>query len=171
MYIKKFEPTVIKYKSIKIIENKYSAKYMCDLSILDKNDNWVNIPVAIFYQKKPSKPEYSNYFGIYSEFNARYGKYNWNICDARSILSETSPLVGVVADSGEIIYSRYRHDYVSSTDRSVYIDGGRDYTKTNKPDKLIKLDIIDYTIVPGKFLHHQDQTSTHMEYSENQFRQ
>jgi hypothetical protein len=50
------------------------------------------------------------------------------ICDA--ITATQEDIWGVVANDGEVIYSRYRHDYRTSKDGSVMIDGGRDYTKT-----------------------------------------
>jgi hypothetical protein len=39
------------------------------------------------------------------------------------------PILGAVADDGEIVVSGYRHDYRRSKDGTVFIDGGRDYTK------------------------------------------
>jgi hypothetical protein len=39
------------------------------------------------------------------------------------------PMLGVVADDGEVIVSGYRHDYRRSKDGTVFIDGGRDYTR------------------------------------------
>lgn len=60
------------------------------------------------------------------------------ITNAESAFSE--PITGVVAKDGEIIFSRFRHDYQESTDGSVFVDGGRDYLRTNThPDRVISL--------------------------------
>ena len=49
------------------------------------------------------------------------------ICNAISAVEH--PIWGVVAENGDVIYSRFRHDYRWSPDKSVMIDGGRDYTR------------------------------------------
>ena len=62
------------------------------------------------------------------------------------------PLISAaVADDGEIIYSKYRHDYNVSKDKSVFIDGGRDYTRGGV-GKYITLKVID-----GEFYQLEDE--------------
>jgi hypothetical protein len=39
------------------------------------------------------------------------------------------------------VVSGYRHDYRTSSDGSAFIDGGRDYTRTNR--KPIELTMVD----------------------------
>jgi hypothetical protein len=53
-------------------------------------------------------------------------------------------ITGVKADNGDVIYSRYRHDYRTSQDESVFIDGGRDYLKTGlyEDDRFVKLNVV-----------------------------
>ena len=51
--------------------------------------------------------------------------------------------MGIVADNGEVIFSRYRWDYRASEDKSVFIDGGRDYTKCSNPSRLVEIKIED----------------------------
>jgi hypothetical protein len=48
-------------------------------------------------------------------------------------------MTGIVADNGEVIYSRYRHDFVYSTDRSVFVDGGRDYVKSSMHGRRVTI--------------------------------
>ena len=107
--------------NIKVIEEEYNAKYVGDFCIKGKYVSWSNFPVSIFWQETPPVEGYSNYFGVYVEDDKVF------ITDGSSAFSE--PIEGIVADDGEVIYSRYRHDMVSSADGSVSIDGGRDYTK------------------------------------------
>ena len=105
---------------IEIIEKKYNAKYVGDFCIMTKH-GWSESPVAIFWQEKPPVEGYSHYFGIFVQEDTIY------ITSGESAFSK--PIVGIVADDGEVVYSRYRHDFRSSKDGSVFIDGGRDYTK------------------------------------------
>lgn len=114
------------------IEEHYGAKFVCESCIKNRNGGWVNQSVSIFYQSDPSKvPEGgSQWFGLF--FKAEHpdvedSPMRLTICNAISAVEED--IVGVVADNGDVIYSRYRHDYRFSPDRSAWIDGGRDYTR------------------------------------------
>lgn len=128
---------------IEVVEEKYNATFVGDFCLKTKN-GWTEAPIAIFYQPTPINPEYSNYFGLYvSVLNKIL------ICDGASAFSQ--PIIGAVADNGEIIISRYRHDCVTSQDGSVMIDGGRDYLRTNT-DNIVHLQMIDgkMTIIPKR---------------------
>lgn len=85
---------------------------------------WTDYPAAIFYQPNPprGRPECTNYFGIVIKGSQMF------ICQAIDIT--TVRIDAVVADDGDVIWSRYRHDYRESNDGSVWIDGGRDYTRS-----------------------------------------
>jgi len=107
----------------KIIE-KYGGTYIGNFCLPARIGGWVNNPVMVFYQPNPPNPDYSNYYAMYvDEYDRVF------IADGLPAFREG--IAGVVADDGEIIFSRYRHDYRTSSDGSVIIDGGRDYTKTN----------------------------------------
>ena len=116
------------------VEKIRQAKYVCESPIRGKGGSWVNIPCAIFYNEEPH-PEGSNYFALY--------KYplSGQLYITNGISALEGSIIGAVADDGEIIYSRYRHDYRTSNDGSVTIDGGRDYVKTTTSN-LVKLAII-----------------------------
>lgn len=103
---------------ISIIEEKYGVKYICETCIKTKG-YWRNEPSLIFYSKKPH-PEGSNYLSV-SRQNNSFVLSNG--------ISATEPFAGVQAKNGEIIYSRFRHDFRTSSDKSVFIDGGREYTR------------------------------------------
>lgn len=133
----------------KLMRNDYYVDYgwtkeLCDKlkSIYSKGDDnvvfmgfhsviygkdWTNFAVPVWYQPIPAK-YHSNYF----TFIRNLKNSNVFIMDGSSAFSV--PFEGVVADDGEIIYSRYRHDYVLSEDKSVSIDGGREYTKGSLVD-------------------------------------
>lgn len=114
--------------NIEACEKHYSAKFLGDFCIKNKDGNWANEPVAVFYQSKPPNPEYSNFLGLFQRNGLVY------ITDAQSAFDE--PISVIKSNDGEIIYSSYRHDFKRSKDGSVFIDGGRDYTKCSNPTRL-----------------------------------
>ena len=116
---------------IKKLEKAYKAKYVCETSI-KTNNTWTDNPIAIFHTTKPH-PKGSDYLGIY------YHKGLLMITNA--ITATETTITGIKAQNGEIIYSRCRHDYRESADGSVFIDGGRDYTR-HGDGELVELKII-----------------------------
>ncbi len=126
----------ISYQPIKIsvIEETHNARFIGDFCIKTNNGDWSYSPAAIFYQPNPDTSKgHTHYFGIFVENSKIY------ITDGSSAFDE--PIVGIVADNGEVIFSRYRHDYVASQDKSVWIDGGRDYYRCNNPKRLVHITI------------------------------
>jgi hypothetical protein len=119
---------------IEVVEQKYNAKYIGAWAVKTKDGGWSLHPVEVFYQPVLKDPSHSHYFGIYVSHDGHV-----YICNAESAFSD--PILGVVADDGEIVVSGYRHDYRTSTDGSAFIDGGRDYTRSNKV--AIKLTMVD----------------------------
>lgn len=120
--LNKGEPQVIAEGSIEVVEEEKEAKYLGDFCIKSEDGGWINRPVAVFYQYAPRPPEAESPF-----FALSFKHDKLMITDGRSAFSE--PIVCVVADNGEIIYSRWRHDFRGSEDGSVTVDGGRDYFK------------------------------------------
>lgn len=112
-------------KGIKKAEAHYNATYIGDFCLKDSKGNWSEREWAVFWKEFPEKPEYSNYFGLLKARDI-FGNETY-ICNAISVTE--GHWNGCVADDGEIIYSRSRHDFRESTDGSVTVDGGRDYFK------------------------------------------
>ena len=123
--------TLLDEIDLKKLEKSYKAKYVCETSI-KVNDTWTDNPIAIFHTTKPH-PKGSDYLGIY------YHKGLLMITNA--ITATETTITGIKAQNGEIIYSRCRHDYRESSDGSVFIDGGRDYTR-HSGGELVELKII-----------------------------
>lgn len=115
---------------IDVIEAKYNAKYVGQFCPKNKSGGWVNDPIDVFYQKNPPNG-YSPYLGIFQNNEGAY------ITSGQNAVSGN--IIGVIADDGEIIYSRFRHDYRISTDGSTFIDGGRDYTRSNRRTIILKV--------------------------------
>ncbi|PPD55289.1 MAG: hypothetical protein CTY12_01400 [Methylotenera sp.] len=118
------------------IEDHYGGKFIGDFCTKHSRGGWNETPVAVFYHPNPDTSQgHTHYFGIFVQDGHLY------ITNAISVTEE--PITGIVADNGEVIFSRYRHDYVTSYDDSVFIDGGRDYVRCNNPDRLVQLQIVD----------------------------
>jgi hypothetical protein len=110
--------------SIKLIEEKYGAKYMGYWCTKRLGGSWHEVPVDVFYQPDPDTEKgHTHYFGVY-----RNDAGLVMITEASSAFSE--PIAGSICDDGEVIVSRYRHDYVAM--KGAMIDGGRDYVRTNR---------------------------------------
>ena len=117
------------------IASYYKAKYMGYWAIKDTSGNWGVTPVDVFYQPNPDKKAgHSNYFGMYLTINRVPV-----IMNAESAFSE--PIVGVLTDDGEVIVSRFRHDYV--TKGKYTVDGGRDYTRVGAEGKLVTVKVLN----------------------------
>ena len=125
------------------IENKYKAKYVCDSCLKTVNGNWGENGVSIFYQKEKHPKFGNNYLGLYYRSTMDLIRNQLMICDADKIEEQT--ISGIVADNGDVIYSAYRHDFVTSPDKSVMIDGGRDYLMCSKvPDnRIINIKVVN----------------------------
>ncbi len=102
------------------IEEMYNAKYMGYWCIKNLRDDWNESPVDVFYVAEPDRSKgHTNYFGMFTRGDTSY------ITDASSAFS--APITGILTNDGEVIVSRYRHDYV--TKDGYMIDGGRDYLR------------------------------------------
>jgi hypothetical protein len=104
---------------INAVEEKYNAIFVGDFCLKSKKFGWVNAPAAIFYQKVIPVVGYTHYFALFES----EGKLL--ITAGESAI--TDPISAIRAADGEIIYSKYRHDNVTSKDGSCNIDGGREY--------------------------------------------
>lgn len=105
------------------IEELYAAKFVFESCVKGKH-GWVNMPVAIFYQSEDDRvPDGGpTYFAMYP------GAEPGSLIISNGI-SATEPFEAVIANDGEVVWSRHRHDYRYSNDGSVWVDGGRDYLR------------------------------------------
>lgn len=117
------------YKKVESVKN---AKFVCESCLKTEKGGWANFAAAFFYQREPHENG-SHYFALYQ--NAWSG----DLIIANGQVIEEQEITGILAENGEIIYSRYRHDYVDSYDRSVSIDGGRDYVRTTGKGRTVPL--------------------------------
>jgi len=116
------------------VEEKYNAKFVGQFCLKTRDGQWANSPADVYWQATPPVAGYSNYFGLIIQGGTLY---------ITSGAAGVEPIItAAVAKDGEIIYSRYRHDYRTSKDGSVFIDGGRDYTKGGN-GKYINIKVVD----------------------------
>lgn len=124
------------------IEQKYSAKYVIDTCIKNVQGNWTNFPAAIFYTDK-KHPNGSNYMALFKH----YGDHlEWMITDGFEAVQ--GEFHGLIFGDGELMHSRYRHDYFEH--RCSMVDGGRDYFRFSPdPDtaRRVIFKIVDGNIV------------------------
>ena len=131
----------LKPESIEMFEREYKAKYILETDLLNKDMHsgttfWSNIPGAIFYTEK-AHPQGSNYFALY---------FNGDTCYITDGLPSIKDVVfhGIEAE-GEVVYSRYRHDYREGKN-GAFVDGGRDYFRYGG-DSFDDYHIVEFKVV------------------------
>ena len=130
------------------VEEQYKAKYMGYWCTKNFSGGWNEQPVDVFYVADPDTSKgHSNYFGMYYTETDQL-----MITNAESAFSE--PMVGVECNDGEVLISRFRHDYVMKGD--AFIDGGRDYYRYNPAFTLIEVTVKDGQFQFDRTLKYED---------------
>jgi hypothetical protein len=125
-------------KQIEKIAEKYNAKYVFESQLKLRGGNWSDFSAGVFYTEIPH-PEGSHWFGIWCNDE------KYMISNAISAAEE--PFLGIVADSGDVIYSRHRRDNRESDDKSAFIAGGRDRASYDMEHHLVKLIVFKDKVV------------------------
>lgn len=99
------------------------SEFVAELSIKDKRGQWTQTPVSVYYVAEPSRGYENKYFGMYYGGGGRAF-----ICDATSAAEATWGGIRNV-ETGEIVFSRYRHDFRSLPSGGPAVDGGADYMR------------------------------------------
>ena len=123
-------------KTIALICQKYNAKYVIDTCLRTMDGAWANFPAAIFYAKE-AHPQGSNYFAIYKGSSG-----DWLITNGYDAVQGV--FHGILFEDGELVHSRYRHDYF--VHREAMADGARDYFRSNTcPEgaKQIRFEVVN----------------------------
>jgi len=114
----KNDPVLFSKEQVEKIELMKSSKYVC-------STEHQGLCIEVFYGEDYHPASGSRYFGLYKA--GRTGE----LMITNGAFIEDQKIDAIVAEDGEIIFSRYRHDYRSSTDGTVFIDGGRAYTRSS----------------------------------------
>ena len=131
----------IKEDMIAVLEKEYNAKYVLETDLLGKDKFsgatfWLNKPAAIFYTEK-AHPRGSNYFAVY------FSGDSLMITDGLPSVKDVV-FSGIEAE-GEIVYSRYRHDYREGKN-GAFVDGGRDYFRYGG-DRFSDYNVVKFKVV------------------------
>lgn len=119
-----------KSAGIRKIEEKYNAKYMGYWCTKRPNGGWNDSPVDVFYVENPDTSKgHTNYFGMFIKTDPYSGESTGSVYITEASTAFSDPISGIVTDDGEVIVSRYRHDYVEKDGHMI--DGGRDYTRSS----------------------------------------
>lgn len=111
--------TFLSDNQIKIIEEKYNAKYIYETQLMGTK-GWTDDIGGIFYQTEPPIG-YSNWFAIIQRWGGKY-----MIASAEETVKY--PITAVKLTEDTYSYSHHRHHYVCNGE-GIDIDGGREYTR------------------------------------------
>lgn len=120
-------------ENIAKIEDMKNAVYVCETCLQGRDGEWINQAVAVFWNRDPDNVPHrgSAWFGMFFKLSYPFSKNDKGVLMVTNAISATQkPITGVVAKNGDVIYSRYRHDYRMSPDGTAMVDGGRDYLRT-----------------------------------------
>ncbi len=121
-------------EQIRFLSERYQARYLGCWCVKQRDGSWSDVPVDVFYQPKPNLDlGHTNYFGVFL-----YEQHTMMIA-ADSAFSE--PMTGVLLKSGEVLVSRFRHDYQCK--QGIGIDGGRDYVKVSMGATQVDVQVLD----------------------------
>jgi hypothetical protein len=103
-----------------------------------KSEQWSDFSAAVFYTAEPH-PRGSNWFGIWDD--------GGHLMISNAISAVDEPFFGVVAENGDVIYSRHPHDLRESEDKSVFVDGGRAHFRHDLEHEIVKLSVVKDRVV------------------------
>lgn len=115
------EPDYYKLDENKVakIEKLRNCRYVCEWNV--KQDGKIHDePMLIFWNDTPH-PQGSNWMALF-----HYNR-EWYVRDG--ISASHLPIGCVVSNDKQVLFSKYNHDFRSSEDGSVTVDGGRGYTR------------------------------------------
>ena len=99
---------------IEQVEQNYNCRYVTEWHLDNKQ------MVLLFWNDTPH-PKGSNWMGVYGSGDHLY------VCDG--IAASRLPVCCMVSNDKQVLFSKTRHDFRSSHDGSVTVDGGREYLR------------------------------------------
>jgi hypothetical protein len=149
------ESSFISPEGIEAFEKEFNGKYVLETCLKMKDEHsgatyWADFPAAIFYTEK-KHPKGSNYFALYF---AELGRSSLMITNGLSAVKGVI-FQGLEAE-GEVVYSRYRHDYRAGKN-GAFVDGGRDYFRYGG-DNFNDYNIVKFKVVEDRLEFINEQT-------------
>jgi len=96
------------------VENNYNCRFVSEWYINKKG-------MIMLFWNDVAHPQGSNWMGVYGHGDQLY------VCDG--IAATHFPINCMVSNSKQVLFSKSRHDFRSSHDGSVTVDGGREYLR------------------------------------------
>lgn len=103
------------------VEDQYQCHYVTEWPGIKADGQPAKNPKLLFWCDKTHPESKSNWMGMYESEPYYY------VCNGDS--ASRFPIWCVVSNDKQVLFSKYRHDFRSSHDGSVAIDGGREYTR------------------------------------------
>ena len=110
----------LKKDAIEKIEKLRNCRYVAEWNVMQDGKVLTEKPMVIFWSDTPH-PAGSNWMALFREDAV------WYVRDG--ITASQLPINCMVSNSKQVLFSKSRHDFRQSNDRSVSVDGGRDYTR------------------------------------------
>lgn len=110
----------LEHSNIRSVEQSRQCRYVCEWPLL--NDGNKPTETMLLFWNDVAHPQGSNWMALF------FHDGGWYVRDG--ISASRHPIHCPVSQDGQVMLSKHRHDYRTSKDGSIAIDGGRDYTKT-----------------------------------------
>ena len=95
---------------------------------------WTEAPVCVFFVPFPDWSKgHGHYLGVHADRDGAL----W-LSNAGSIQETTWP--AAVGQDGEVVVSRFRHDFQQTQDKTASIDGGQDYARGSGPSAAVQIE-------------------------------
>lgn len=119
------------------------AKFIGSWAVRTKDNNWSDFPVDIVYIPNPDISGFPGILtGYWREYSGMFMKGN-----VESSFKGDNTYINCLVEDNVVYVSKFRHDFVK-TPEEKYIDGGRDYTRTN----CALFNSLSFDLVTGQFL-------------------
>lgn len=141
------KPQYLSERGIKVLteEGGEGSKFIGTWSLKDKYGNWTDVLFDIFYLVKP-REDGLTLVGYRYDSIFRQGGLKVN---AESSFTGDHKDISCLVEDRVVYVSRYRHDFIS-TPKGLYLDGGRDYTRSNAaPNQLYN---VFFDVNTGKYI-------------------
>jgi hypothetical protein len=113
-YYNKPDHSLFPEEVIDQVEQNYNCRYVTEWYLDNKQ-------MVLLFWNDVAHPQGSNWMGVYGSGDHLY------VCDG--IAASRYPVYCKVSNDKQVLFSKTRHDFRSSQDGSVTVDGGREYTR------------------------------------------
>jgi hypothetical protein len=125
-----------------ILDKHPGTRFIEEIACRTVGGGWSAEPALVFFDPKPLRPEYSNFFAYNRRWLSVEDKPTWAITG----LPNFDPVVTALLDDDLLVISRFGHDFVYSPNNGGAIDGGREYIRILGANRqTVPLDLLTLT--------------------------